>query len=101
MTESELAALERLASAAQPGPWASYVEGRDHQSGSSFIMTGSSGTRGSDIELSGATIADQDFIAAARQAVPQLVEEVRSLRQRLAALIKRPSESQPGDHSAE
>ncbi|WP_275903561.1 hypothetical protein [Acinetobacter beijerinckii] len=43
------------------GPWISYVERRDHESGSSFIMTGAE-----DIELTGATIADQDFIASAK-----------------------------------
>ena len=49
-------------------------------SGSSFIMTG-----GEDIYLTGATGADQDFIAAARQDVALLVEEVRRLRTGLAA----------------
>lgn len=44
------------------GPWLSYVEGRDHESGSNFIMTGDN-----DIEIIGATIADQDFIANAKQ----------------------------------
>lgn len=86
MTEDDLAVLERLIAATQPGPWVSYVEGREHQSGSSFIMTGAGQERGSDIELGGATVADQDFIAAARQAVPQLIEEVRSLRRRIDAL---------------
>lgn len=71
--------------AAQPGPWKSFVEGRDHTSGSSFIMTGEGeGGRGEDIELSGATIADQDFIAAARQDVPLLLEEIRVLKELLS-----------------
>jgi hypothetical protein len=86
MTENDLVEIERLARAAQAGPWTSYVEGRDHQSGSSFIMTGQGAARGNDIELSGATVADQDFIAAARQAVPLLIDEVRQLRRRIAEM---------------
>ena len=58
-----------------PGPWKSFIEGRDHTSGSSFIRTS-----GDDIELSGATTNDQDFIAAARQDVPALIGEIIRLR---------------------
>lgn len=83
MTEDDLTALERLTDAAQRGPWASNVEGREHQSGNSFIKTGICTLRGTDIELSGATVADQDFIAAARKAVPQLIDEIRKLRRRI------------------
>lgn len=72
---------------ATPGPWRSRVEGRDHTSGSSFIMTGPDGARGEDIELSGATPDDQDFIAHARQDVPRLVQEI----QRLRSLLKDPA----------
>ena len=61
-----------------PVPWKSFIEGRDHTSGSSFIRTA-----GEDIELTGATINDQDFIAAARQDIPALIEEVYRLRQLL------------------
>src|SRR5882757_7084383 len=53
------------------GPWKSYIEGRDHTSDSNFIMTG-----GEDIELLGATEADQVFIAHARQDIPQLLAEI-------------------------
>lgn len=80
LTEDELSAIERRVAATQPGPWKSYVEGRDHTSGSSFIKTGEGADRGGDIELTGATFADQDFIAAAREDVPLLLEEVRALR---------------------
>ena len=66
--------IERRASRATAGPWTSFVEGRDHVSGSSFIRTGAD-----DIELSGATIDDQDFIAHARQDIPALIAEVRRL----------------------
>jgi hypothetical protein len=70
-----LAEIEKRLDAATTGPWKSYVENRDMVSGSDVIMTG-----GEDPHLSGATIADQDFIAAARQDVAMLVMEVRRLR---------------------
>lgn len=54
--------IERRCAAATPGPWKSFVEGRDHDSGDSFIRTG-----GDDMYLVGATRADQDFIASTRQ----------------------------------
>lgn len=83
LTEDELNLIEIRADRASAGPWKSCVEGRDHTSGSSFIMTGSDEKRGQDIELTGATIADQDFIAAARQDVPALIAEIRRLKKLL------------------
>ena len=80
ITNDELHAMRVRCDAATPGPWKSYVEGRDHTSGSSFIMTGEGGSRGPDIELSGATSPDQDFIAHARQDVPRLIAELERLR---------------------
>jgi hypothetical protein len=80
LDETALNEIRGRADAASPGPWKAFVEGRDHQSGSSFIMVGSAGTRGSDMELTGATPSDYDFIAHARQDVPLLVDEVRRLR---------------------
>ena len=74
MTEQELSDIESRVRAATPGPWQSFIEDRDHESGSNFIKT-----QGKDIELLGATDADQDFIAHARQDVPRLVEELRRL----------------------
>ena len=71
----DMVAIRHRCDQATPGPWKSYVEGRDHDSGSSFIMTG-----GEDIELIGASVADQDFIAHARQDIPQLVAEIRRLK---------------------
>ena len=73
-TTNWLDEIERRAMRATPGPWTSFIEGRDHTSGSSFIRTG-----GEDIELSGATIDDQDFIAHARHDIPALIAEVRRL----------------------
>lgn len=78
--EAYLSEVERRVKAATTGPWISFIEGRDNVSGSSFIRTASD-----DLELSGATDADQDFIAHARQDVALLLAEVRRLR-RLAGL---------------
>src|SRR5215213_5344567 len=55
MTPEELEEIVARCNRASPGPWTSMVEGRDHASGSSFIMTGPPNGRGNDIELSGAT----------------------------------------------
>ena len=83
MTTEELAEIAGRADAATAGPWRSFVEGRDHRSGSDFIRTGEGEARGADIELSGATVADQDFIASARRDVPRLVAEIRRLREQM------------------
>ena len=83
MTEAELDRIEQLCNAATPGPWKSFIEGRDHESGSSFIRT-----MGPDIELSGASDSDQDFIASARQDVIDLVAEVRRLRAELGSVCR-------------
>ena len=52
----DMDAIRERCNQATPGPWKSYVEGRDHDSGASFIMTS-----GADIELIGASLADQRF----------------------------------------
>lgn len=80
LSEKDLNSIAARVAAASPGPWRSFIEGRDHQSGANFIMTGENGNRGDDIELSGATIADQDFIAAAREDIPRLLQAVRTLQ---------------------
>jgi len=85
LTDEDLLAMEQRLAATQPSPWTSHVEGRNHVSGSSFIQTGEGAARGDDIELNGATVADQDFIAAARQDMPRLLAEVRALRKLLAS----------------
>jgi hypothetical protein len=83
MSDAELIEIERRASNARPGPWTSFIEGRDHTSGSNFIMVGAEDSHSTDIELIGATVEDQDFIAAARQDVPKLIAEIRALRRLL------------------
>ena len=75
LTQSELRSIEQRCEAATAGPWTPFVEGRDHTSGSSFVRT-----TDDDIEMSGATTADFDFIAHARQDVPRLLAEVQRLR---------------------
>lgn len=83
MNDEVLKEIEERCNAATLGPWVSCVEGRDHDSGSNFIMTGTGAARGKDIELTGATIADQDFIAHAREDIPQLLAEIRRLKSML------------------
>jgi hypothetical protein len=80
LTDKEIFEIKKRCDAASPGPWVSYIEGRDHTSGSSFIMTGEGENRGEDIELTGATNADQDFIANARQDMPALLDEIERLK---------------------
>jgi hypothetical protein len=80
MTDEDLTEIATRCDRATPGPWRSWVEGRDHMSGSSFIATA-----GDDIELVGANPADQDFMAAARQDIPRLVAEIGRLRAMLAS----------------
>ncbi|ETX07975.1 hypothetical protein [Candidatus Entotheonella palauensis] len=95
LPDEVLQRMQKRCAAATPGPWKSYIEGRDHTSGSSFIMTSEE-----DIELTGATEADQDFIAHARQDVPDLLEEVRRLRQRIEELENPASPPPADDHAA-
>jgi hypothetical protein len=80
MTEEELQEIEIRLNNSQNGPWKAYNEGRDHESGSNFIMTGSGENRGEDIEMIGATGADLDFIANAKQDIPKLINEIRKLK---------------------
>ena len=77
ISDHELNSIEERASSAAAGPWCSLVEGRDHLGGSSFIQTPVS-----DIELWGASTADQDFIAHARDDILPLLAEIRHLRQK-------------------
>jgi hypothetical protein len=89
--DAALIAMKRRYEATSVAPWVSFIEGRDCESGSSFIMTGIpkgeniwGENRGEDIYISGGTIADQDFIAHARQDIPMLIAEIERLR----ALLK-------------
>ena len=83
LTEAMLNEIEARINAVKTSPWRSYVEGRDHTCGCNFIKTGTDDARGDDIELIGATVADQDFIASARQDVPILIQEIHRLKKLL------------------
>lgn len=78
LVDEALDAIERRTQATVPGPWVSYIAGRDYDGGPNFIMTGFGDSRGEDIELFSAE-ADQDFIAAARTTIPVLLDEIKTL----------------------
>ena len=75
ISDKELAEIKVRCELTTPGPWKSIVESRGETVGTDFIMTG-----GEDIYLTGATVADQDFIAHARQDIPRLIAEVERLK---------------------
>jgi hypothetical protein len=92
MNESDLVEIEKRVSSASPGPWKAYVEGRDHDSGDTFIMIGEGAQRQDDMYVfqshAGPTRietsdADLDFIAEARQDIPRLLAEIRKLKAEL------------------
>lgn len=58
--------LERV-NKTRPGSWKFSKEGRDHESGSDFIMTGVGVERGDDLEIVGATEDDMEFIGESKQ----------------------------------
>jgi len=75
LTTDEIEAIKARYEQATAGPWKSFIEKRDEFSGSDFIQT-----EGEDIYLTGATDADHDFIAHARQDIPRLIAEIERLR---------------------
>jgi hypothetical protein len=80
LTQDEINEIRLRCERATPGPWKSYIEGREQMSGSDFIMTG-----GEDIYLTGATRDDRDFIAHARQDIPRLLAEIGRLKKLIMA----------------
>lgn len=83
--DAELDVIEARCKAASPGPWKSFVEGRDHMSGDDFIRVGGDEpdmyvSRHTSSGLRPASAEDLDFIAAARQDIPRLLAEVKRLR---------------------
>jgi hypothetical protein len=85
LSEDILRELERLSDAADPPPWRAMIEGRDHTSGDDFIMVGEIPDRREDISVlrdyaKPARAEELDVIAAARNALPLLIEEIRRLR---------------------
>lgn len=90
MTDEErLADIEERLRTVPVGPWRSWVEGRDHRGGDSFIQTGGDGpdiythaTYAVEVDVDkrlGTYDAVQDFVAECRQDVPWLIERVRVL----------------------
>jgi len=76
MKESELKEIEDRCNSTTKGPWKSFIEGRDHESGDSFIQTG-----GEEIYIDNPLFDNnQDFIANARQDIPKLIVEIRKLK---------------------
>lgn len=78
MSDNDLNRLEALANAATPGPWEA-----ENDCGTG-ILSGMLGGRPRMMPFGDVwTFADAVFIAAARTAVPELIAEVRRLRERL------------------
>ena len=84
MTSNEIDELRQLCERASPAPWRAMIEGRDHTSGDNFIMIGAEGDRREDMYISRdsgpASPEDLDFIAAARNWLPRLLDELEKLR---------------------
>ena len=78
MDDIKLEQIKERFNRATDGSWISFVEDRDHTCGSNFIRTAEN-----DIELIGASVDDQDFIANARQDIPWLINEVYKLKKLL------------------
>jgi len=50
ITVKELNEIKKRWELSTPGPWKAFIEGRDHTSGSHFIMTAGDNLRGEDLE---------------------------------------------------
>lgn len=70
--------IKQITNNSTKGPWVSYVEGRDMTSCSSFIMTSENDY---SIDFFKIKTEDQDFIAMARNKMPELIEEILRLQQ--------------------
>jgi hypothetical protein len=98
LSEDELDVIERRAAAATPGPWVGWLESQHGIGGTSFIQLSADSEDDDEIYLTRVTAgrevdgpnectdADIAFIAAARQDIPRLVDEVKRLREALAQL---------------
>lgn len=101
LTANDLDELQRLSDAVDSGTWVSLIEGRDIQSGSSFIQVNAGRGPVGDIEITLVPGQDSDvdlygvghetytkyldLIAAARSSLPALIDEVRKLRREVDA----------------
>lgn len=82
VSQEYLDEVRKRCDSATPAPWVSFVEGRDHSSGSNVIVRGPDGSE-ADLYLFGGTEADHDFVANARQDIPLLLDEIIRLRKQL------------------
>lgn len=80
MDKEELLKLLEICNKATKTPWKSFVENRDFNCGSTFIMTGNEDDRDYDIEFIGIKNEDIDFIAMARNEMPKLINELLELK---------------------
>ena len=84
LDDATLDRLSQLSMSADPPPWRSMIEGRNHLSGDSHIMIGPDGDRREDLYVSGdSSAADPqtlDLLAEARTYLPVLIAEVKRLR---------------------
>ena len=84
LDDATLDRLSQLSMSADPPPWRSMIEGRDHLSGDSFIMIGPDGDRREDLYVSrdsgAADPSTLDLLAEARTYLPVLIAEVKRLR---------------------
>jgi hypothetical protein len=84
LSQADLDEIRKRCEAATQGPWISFLESRDKFSGESFIARGSDRSE-ADLYLIGATDADIEFIANARQDIPMLINEIVRLRKELVS----------------
>jgi hypothetical protein len=84
LSNAYLEQLKTLSANVDPPPWRAMWEGRDQESGDSFIMVGNDDERFDDFyvyrEQRTASLHDLEFIAEARNAIPQLIDEIVRLR---------------------
>jgi len=80
ITPEELARIQARCDQASPGPWKAMIEGRDHTSGSSFIMVGASlhGLKTLRCRARPQRISISSRVL--REDLPRLIEEIRRLR---------------------
>lgn len=82
LTSDYLMEVQKRVEAATPGPWTSFIEGRDHLGGESIIRMSMDDSI-DDLFLNGASIADREFIAHAREDIPLLLRDIERLKKLL------------------
>lgn len=79
VTDQQLEEIEARSRRVPPAPWR-WIEGEDRLSGRNFIDLGPASAGGGEVEVLGATPADLDFLAHARQDLTRLLAEIRRVR---------------------